>query len=154
MYNKFEQDTWLTFEVIVPTLSKYWHEMCKIPINWPFLIFSVIIELVRELVISDMPNKFEQDTCKTFEVNVPTRLHLLTGNAKNRTKSAIISFCPAIIELVREMDISNMHNKFEQDTLKSFQVIVPTNNCQRRHQRCRRRRRTSIAIAHLFKFEI
>ena len=35
-------------------------------------------------------------------------------------------FSPAIIELVRELVISNMHNKFEKDTWKTFQVIAPT----------------------------
>ena len=52
MHNKFEQDTWKTFEVIVPTRSNYWCEMRKISINRPFWIFfSAIIELVRVLVI-------------------------------------------------------------------------------------------------------
>ena len=47
-------------------------------------------------------------------------------NAKNNNKSAILLFCPAIIELVQELLISNMHNKFEEDTWKTFQVIAPT----------------------------
>ena len=40
---------------------------------------------------------------------------LLTKNAKNRNKSAILDFFLAIIELVQEVLISNMHNKFELD---------------------------------------
>ena len=35
----------------------------------------------------------------------------------------------AIIELVRELAISNMQNKFEQDTWKTWQIIVPTRKC-------------------------
>ena len=31
----------------------------------------------------------------------------------------------AIIELVRELVICNMHNKFEMDTIKIFQVMRP-----------------------------
>ena len=34
---------------------------------------KVNIELVRELVIGNMQNKFEQDTCESFEVIAPTR---------------------------------------------------------------------------------
>ena len=63
-----------------------------------------------------------------------------------------------IINFVRELLISNMHNKFEQDTWKTFLklsrpqgqitdvegVVMPTSKCKRR------RRRTLIAIAHLF----
>ena len=37
------------------------------------------------------------------------KVKLLTQNAKNRNKSAII-------ELVRELVICNMHNTFEKDT--------------------------------------
>ena len=37
-----------------------------------------------------------------------------------------VEFFLAIIEFVRELLISNMHNKFEEDTWKTFQVIEPT----------------------------
>ena len=37
-------------------------------------------------------------------------------NAENLNKSAILIFFPAIIELVLEMVICNMHNKFGKDT--------------------------------------
>ena len=50
-------------------------------------------------------------------------------NAKNRNKSAILIFFKAIIVLVRELVISNMHNKFGKDTWKTFQVIAPTSKC-------------------------
>ena len=48
---------------------------------------------------------------------------------KNRNKSAILNFFPAIIELVREVVISNMQNKFGKETWKTFQVIAPTSKC-------------------------
>ena len=34
---------------------------------------------------------------------------------KNPNKSAILDLFSAVIELVRELLISNMHNKFDQD---------------------------------------
>ena len=45
---------------------------------------------------------------------------------KNRNKSAIFFFFSAIIELVQELLISNMHNQFEEDMWKTFQLIAPT----------------------------
>ena len=48
---------------------------------------------------------------------------------KNSNKSVIFNFLPAIIELVRELVISSMHNKFGKDTCKNFQVIAPTSKC-------------------------
>ena len=47
-------------------------------------------------------------------------------NVKNRNKSTILIFLPAIIELVQELLISNMHNKLEEDTCENVEVIVPT----------------------------
>ena len=38
-------------------------------------------------------------------------------------------FFSAIIELVLELDISNMYNKFGKDTWETFQVIAPTSEC-------------------------
>ena len=60
-----------------------------------------------------MNNKFGKDTWKTVHV---IKVKLLT---KNRNKSAILIFFSAIIELVRELLISNMHHKFEEDTWKT-----------------------------------
>ena len=53
-------------------------------------------------------------------------------------------FFSAIIELVQELLISNMHNKFEEDTWKTFQVIAPTRSNYGRKRR-------KIAISQLFK---
>ena len=72
MQNKFEEDMWKTFQVIAPTRSNYWRKMRKITINRPFFFFSAIIELVQELLISNIHNKFEEDMWKTFQVIAPT----------------------------------------------------------------------------------
>ena len=62
MHNKFEGNMWKTFQVIAPTRSNYWRKRRKIAIILPFwIVFSAIIELVRELLISNMHNKFEED---------------------------------------------------------------------------------------------
>ena len=47
-------------------------------------------------------------------------------NVKNRNKSTILIFLPAIIELVQELLISDMHNKLEEDTCENVEVIAPT----------------------------
>ena len=49
----------------------------------------------------------------------PTSAHkvkLFTYKAKKRNTSAILYFFSTIIEVVRELVISNMHNRFEKDT--------------------------------------
>ena len=63
---------------------------------------------------------------KNFSSYRTHKVKLLTYNAKNRNKSAILNLFSAIIEIVRELFISSMHNKFEEDTWKTFQVIAPT----------------------------
>ena len=62
-----------------------------------------------------------------FQVIAPTRSNYGRKiNVKNRNKSTILIFLPAIIELVQELLISNMHNKLEEDTCENVGVIVPT----------------------------
>ena len=125
MHNKFEEDMWKTFQVIAPTRSNYWRKMRKITINRPFFFFSAIIELVQELLISNIHNIFEENMWKTFQLIAPTR----SNYWRKMWKIAInrpFFFFSAIIELVRELVISNMHNKFEKDMWKTFQVIAPT----------------------------
>ena len=63
---------------------------------------------------------------KNFSSYRAHKVKLLTSNAKNHNKSAILNFFSAIIELVQELLISNMHNKFEEDMWKTFQVITHT----------------------------
>ena len=86
--------------------------------------FSAIIELVQELLISNMHNKFEEDMWKTFQVIAPTR-----SNYWRKMRKITINrpfFFSAIIELVQELLISNIHTKFEENMWKTFQVIAPT----------------------------
>ena len=62
-----------------------------------------------------------------FQVIAPTRSNYGRKiNVKNHNKSTILIFLPAIIELVQELLISNMHNKLEEDTCENFEVIAPT----------------------------
>ena len=116
---------WKTFQVIAPTGSNYWRKMRKIAINRPFFFFSAIIELVQELLISNMHNQFEEDMWKTFQLIAPTRSNYWRKMWKNAINRPFFFFS-AIIELVRELVISNMHNKFEKDMWKTFQVNPPT----------------------------
>ena len=66
---------------------------------------------------------------KNFSSYRAHKVKLLREKVKNRNKSAILNFFPAIIELVREVVISNMQNKFGKETWKTFQVIAPTSKC-------------------------
>ena len=127
MQNKFGKETWKTFQVIAPTRSNYWRKRWKIAINRLFFFFFLaIIELVRELVISNMHNKFEKDMWKTFQVIAPTRSNYWRKMWKIAINRPFFFFFLAIIELVRELVISNMQNKFGKETWKTFQVIAPT----------------------------
>ena len=124
MHNKFEEDMWKIFQVIAPTRSNYWRKMRKITINRPFFFFSAIIELVQELLISNIHNKFEKNMWKTFQVIAPTG-----SNYWRKMRKITINrlfFFSAIIELLQELLISNMHNQFEEDMWKTFQVFAPT----------------------------
>ena len=62
-----------------------------------------------------------------FQVIAPTRSNYGRKiNVKNGNKLTILIFLPAIIELVQELLISNMHNKLEEDTCENVEVIAPT----------------------------
>ena len=62
-----------------------------------------------------------------FQVIAPTRSNYGRKiNVKNRNKPTILIFLPAIIKLVQELLISNMHNKLEEDTCENVEVIAPT----------------------------
>ena len=62
-----------------------------------------------------------------FQVIAPTRSNYGRKiNVKNGNKLTILIFLPAIIELVQELLISNMHNKLEEDTCeKLFKLSRP-----------------------------
>ena len=57
---------------------------------------------------------------KNFSSYRAHKVKLLTWKAKNRNKSAILNLLLAIIEIVRELVISDMHNKFGKDTWKKL----------------------------------
>ena len=125
IHTKFEENMWKTFQVIAPTGSNYWRKMRKIAINRPFFFFSAIIELLQELLISNMHNQFEEDMWKTFQVFAPTRSNYWRKMWKIAINRPFFFFL-AIIELVQELLISNMHKQFEEDMWKTFQLIAPT----------------------------
>ena len=99
--------------------------MRKIAINRPFWNFSAIIELVQELLISNIHNKFEENMLKTFQVIAPTGSNYWRKMRKIAINRPFFFFS-AIIELVQELLISSMHNQFEEDMWKTFQLIAPT----------------------------
>ena len=65
-------------------------------------------------------------TTPNFNCNSPPFLIKIKRRAKNGNKLTILIFLPAIIELVQELLISNMHNKLEEDTCENVEVIAPT----------------------------
>ena len=78
-------------------VKKYWGKMQNIAMNRQF--FSAIIEIVRELVFSNMHNKFGQDTWKTFYVIAPTRSNYWRKMRKIAIKSAILIFFQPLLNL-------------------------------------------------------
>ena len=88
----------------------YWRKMLKIAINRPFCIF------VKPLL------KLSEDYLLVTGITNLNRIHEQLFKL-SRPQGQIIS---AIIELVQELVICNMRNKFGKDT---FQVIVPTSKC-------------------------
>ena len=63
-------------------------------------------------------------TTPNFNCNNPPFLIKIKRRAKNRNKSAIFFF-PAIIELVRELVISNMHTNLKRIREKLFKLSRP-----------------------------
>ena len=57
---------------------------------------------------------------KNFSSYRAHKVKLLTQNAKNHNKTTILNTGSAIIDLVRELLISDMHNKFEEDTCSNY----------------------------------
>ena len=124
MHNQFEEDMWKTFQLIAPTRSNYWRKMWKIAINRPFFFFSAIIELVRELVISNMHNKFEKDMWKTFQVIAPTR----SNYWRKMWKIAInrpFFFFSAIIELSENWSLVTCITNLKRIREKLFKLSRP-----------------------------
>ena len=91
-----------------------------------FFFFSAIIELVQELLISNIHNKFKENMWKKFQVIAPTGSNYWRKMRKIAINQPFFFFFSAIIELLQELLISNMHNQFEEDMWKTFKVFAPT----------------------------
>ena len=114
--------------------------------SFHFQGFNLLIKYINKSTLDNSPppnyDKESKDECHhvnnnprykwyvkpaAFQVIAPTRSNYGRKiNVKNRNKSTILIFLPAIIELVQELLISNMRNKLEEDTCENVEVIAPT----------------------------
>ena len=92
--------------------------MRKIKIYEPLKFFSPTIELVRELLITNLHDKFEQDTWKTFEVI--TKSNYWRKKQKIAINRPFCFFHPLLNLSENQLVIGNMHNKFGKDTWNKF----------------------------------
>ena len=100
--------------------------MQKMTVNWPFLIFFLPLLNSSEnwlLVTCITDLKIIQG--KLFKLSRPQGQIIGVKCEKSQLISHF-EFFSFIIELVQELLISHMHNKFEENTWKTFQVIAPT----------------------------
>ena len=104
---------------------------------------------MRAFFLKDIINKSTLDNSSPPLLNLKLlRTQGQIIDVKKCEKSQLIghfNFFSAIIELVRELLISRIHNKFVEDTWKTFQVIAPTRSNYRRIMR-------KIAINRLINF--
>ena len=128
MHNKFEKDMWKFFQVIAPTRSNYWRKMWKIAINRPFFFFPAIIELVRELVISNMHNKFEKDTWKTFQVIAPTRSNYWRKRWKIAISRPFWIFFQPLLNLSEKWSLVTCKTNLGRKHKKLFKLSRPQVN--------------------------
>ena len=149
MHNRFEDDTWKTFQVIAPTRSNYWRKMRKIAINRPFKIFfQPLLNLSNNYLLVTCITNLKRIRGNFFQVIAPTRSNYWRKMRKIAINLPFWIFFLAINELVQELPISNMHNKFEEYTWKAFQVIAPT-----RSNYWRKRRKIAISWPFYFFFQ-
>ena len=118
MHNKFEKDMWKTFQVIAPTRSNYWRKMWKIAINRPFFFFF------RPLL--NFSKNYLLVICITNLKRICGKLFKFSRHYWCTIWRGLKNFSTYRAHKVRELVISNMHNKFEKDTWETFQVIAPT----------------------------
>ena len=112
MQNKFEKDTFM--------LSRPQGQL--IDINAKNSNKSAILIFFQPLL--NLSENWSLVTCITNLGRIHEKLFMLSRpqgriidvKFKNRTKSAILNFFAANIELVGELLTSNMHNKFQEDT--------------------------------------
>ena len=85
-------------------------------INRPFSIFfQPSLNLSENWLLVACITDLKMIHKKLFRLSRPQG-QIIDINAKNQNKSAILKKFSAIIELVQELLISNMHNRFEKDT--------------------------------------
>ena len=126
MHNRFKKDTWKTFQVIAPTRSNYWRKMRKIAINQPFWIFfQPLLNLSENWSLVTCMTNLKRICEKLFKLSRPQG-QIIDVKCEKSQKIGHFFFFSAIIELVQELLISNMHNQFEEDMWKTFQLIAPT----------------------------
>ena len=117
---------WKTFQVIAPTGSNYWRKMRKIAINRPFFFFfRPLLNLSKNYLLVTCITNLKRVCEKLFNLSRPQG-QIIDVKCEKSQSIGHFFFFSAIIELVRELVISNMHNKFEKDMWKTFQVIAPT----------------------------
>ena len=74
MHDRFEDDTWKTFQVIAPTRSNYWRKMRKIVINLPFWKkIQPLLNLSKNYLWVTCITNLKRIREKTFQVIAPTR---------------------------------------------------------------------------------
>ena len=126
MHNKLEEDTCENVEVIAPTRSNYWRKMRKIAINRPFWIFfQPLLNWSKNYLLVTCITNLKRICEKLFKLSRPQGQIIDVKWEKSQLIGHFFFF-PAIIELVQELLISNIHNKFEENMWKTFQVIAPT----------------------------
>ena len=116
---------WKTFQVIAPTGSNYWRKMRKIAINRPFFFFSAIIELVQELLINNIHNKFEENMWKTFQVIAPTRSNYWRKMWKMAINRPFFYFFRPLLNLSENWSLVTCIQNLKR-ICKTIQVIAPT----------------------------
>ena len=90
--------------------------MQKISINQLFQIFfQPLLNLSENCLLVTCSRNLKRIHEKLFKLSRP-KGQIIDIKCENLNKSAIEKFFSAIIELVRELVISNMHNKFWKDT--------------------------------------
>ena len=90
-----------------------------------FFFFRPLLNLSENWSLVTCITNLKRICGKLFKLSRPQG-QIIDVKCEKSQKIGHFFFFSAIIELVREVVISNMHNKFEKDTWKTFQVIAPT----------------------------
>ena len=108
------------------TRSNYWRKMRKIAINRPFWIFfQPLLNLSKNYLLVTCIKNLKRICEKLFKLSGPQGQIIDVKWEKSQWIGHFFFFS-AIIELVQELLISNIHTKVEENMWKTFQVIAPT----------------------------